>query len=277
MTYVEFFKEICKESAKTFGGKAASLGEMLQAGIPVPNGFAISADACREFAGKELPKDFVDELNSAFDQLGAPRVAVRSSAIAEDASDASWAGQLESYLNVTKSDLIKNVQDCWDSIKAERAQVYAADKNLTEDDLQVAVVVMKMVESEKSGVMFTANPVSQDKDSMIIEAVYGLGEVIVQGLCTPDHWDVHKDPLEVVNFEIAVKDQMMVFTDGENKIVEVPETIADRAILKEEEVLEVAKLGQKIEDHYGVPQDIEWAFEKGKFYIVQARPITTLD
>ncbi|HSX41716.1 MAG TPA: PEP/pyruvate-binding domain-containing protein, partial [Candidatus Saccharimonadales bacterium] len=137
-------------------------------------------------------------------------------------------------------------------------------------------VVQKMVDSEKSGVMFTANPITSDRDTMIVEAVYGLGEMIVQGTMTPDHWDVAKQPLKVTNFEIAVKDEMMVYEDEENKIVKVPENLEDKAILREGGVLEIARLGLKIEEHYGKPQDIEWAFVDGNFYIVQSRPITTL-
>lgn len=276
MKYIEFFNSISKDDSKIYGGKAASLGEMTQVGIPVPNGFAISAQACRDFVGRELSKEFEKELLSAFDELDAERVAVRSSAIAEDASDASWAGQLESYLNVGQDTLVKYLKECWDSIKSERAKSYAADKNVSEDDLLVAVVVQKMVDSEKSGVMFTANPITSDRDTMIVEAVYGLGEMIVQGTMTPDHWDVAKQPLKVTNFEIAVKDEMMVYEDEENKIVKVPENLEDKAILREGGVLEIARLGLKIEEHYGKPQDIEWAFVDGNFYIVQSRPITTL-
>ena len=276
MSYTETFEHIGIDDAKTYGGKAASLGEMTQAGFPIPPGFAISAQACRDFATGNPSDKFVEELLKSFDRLGADRVAVRSSAIAEDASDASWAGQLESYLNVTRNNLLMSVQECWKSIFSEWAKDYAKDKDVSEEDLLVAVAVQKMVDSDKSGVMFTADPITRDRNMLVIEAVYGLGEMIVQGLVTPDHWNVMKQPREVTNFEIAVQGEMMVYRESQNKVVRVPDEIGDKAILNEEQVLELTEIGLGIENHYSVPQDIEWAIETGRFYIVQARPITTL-
>lgn len=276
MKYIAPFGSISKKESLVYGGKVASLGEMFQAGIPVPNGFGISIEAHRDLGGKPFPDEFKQELKTAFKLLGFERVAVRSSAVAEDAADASWAGQLETYLNVDASGLEDAVRKCWKSVEASHVKAYASDKKLGEDSLLVGVVVQGMVDSEASGVMFTVNPVTGNEDELMIEAAYGLGETVVQGIVTPDNFLVDTKSMVVTQFGIQIKEKMMVYRDGENVILPVPETIADRAVLREEQVVELAKLGLKISDHYGVPQDIEWARAKGEFYIVQARPITTL-
>ncbi len=276
MKYIKQLSEINRVNASNYGGKAASLGELLAVGFPVPNGFAIAAEASNDFAARPLSAGFKAELHHAFLKLNTTRVAVRSSATVEDASDASWAGQLESYLNVSEGRLDDSVRKCWDSIRSGRALSYAEDKNLSEDQLTVGVVVQDMVDSQVSGVMFTANPVTSDRNSMIIEAVYGLGEMIVQGAITPDRWVVIKKPLSVPEFHISVKDSQMLFTGTENKVVQVPASMSDKATLREKQVEEIASIGLRIEQHFRVPQDIEWAFKEGKFYVVQSRPITTL-
>lgn len=276
MSYIAPLKAIRKSESNMYGGKAASLGEMLNAGIPVPNGFGIAAQACAEFSEAGPSEEFVTELYAAFDRLGAARVAVRSSAIAEDSSDASWAGQLESYLNVERDGLLESVKKCWDSIHADWVQEYAKDKNVKDADLLVGIAVQQMVDSEVSGVLFTVDPVSQDEQLLVIEAVYGLGEMIVQGIVTPDHWVVQRDSLAVRDFEINIKKEQMIYRGGETVIVSLDDQVGDKATLREAQVQEIARLGYAIEAHYGHPQDIEWAFSNGKFYIVQARPITTL-
>ncbi|HET9722052.1 MAG TPA: PEP/pyruvate-binding domain-containing protein [Candidatus Saccharimonadales bacterium] len=276
MSYIAFFKDITKADARRFGGKAASLGELTGAGLPVPEGFAIDVDAYSQFTAKPPDDKLEQELYEAFDKLGAARVAVRSSAVAEDAADASWAGQLESYLNVGNADLIQSVQKCWRSIDSRRAVEYAKDKQLRAEDKAVGVVVQKMLDSQKSGVMFSVHPVLKDKNTMVIESLYGLGEMIVQGEITPDNYVISKRPLKVLEFNIAVKEKQMVYKNGANRVEAVEEPLADRASLSEEDVLELAELGVKVEQHYGRPQDIEWAQVDGKFYILQSRPITTL-
>ena len=276
MKYIHFFHNISKSDVSRFGGKAASLGEMAQSQFPIPDGFALSVDAFREFNGKEFSAEFEKELHDAYTKLGASRVAVRSSAVAEDASGASWAGQLETYLNVARDNLHTSIRKCWKSILSDEAVAYAVGKKLTEADLAVGVVVQTMIESEVSGVMFTANPITSDRSQVVIEGVFGLGEMIVQGIVTPDNWLISKDPLTVEEFNIAIKSKEMIFNSGKNSIRAVPEGRNDRATLREEQVLELARIGLKIEKHYKVPQDIEWAWAGGKFYIIQARPVTTL-
>lgn len=246
--YIKNFAEISKSDVVLVGGKAASLGELTQAGIPVPPGFVITTEA--------FQKDIEKEALSAFDRLNAERVAVRSSAVAEDSSEASWAGQLESYLNISRDDLISKIKECWDSVKSDRALNYAARQNLPEDRLLVAVVVQKMVDSQTAGVMFTVNPISKDKNEIMIESVLGMGESLVQGLVTPDNFIVDKKSLEVKSKDLQKENEQFVDDENIKKLVE---------------------LGKSIEDHYGSPQDIEWAIDKqGKIWILQSRPITTL-
>ena len=276
MSYIKFFEEISKEDTKIAGGKGSSLGEMAQAGIPVPPGFVVTADAFKAFSGHDFPKELEEEILQAFNGLGANRVAVRSSAVAEDSTKASWAGQLETYLNIGRGELIENIQKCWDSIKSERALSYATDKNLSEEDLTVAVVVQKMVGSEVSGVMFTVNPVTENHNELMIEATFGLGELLVQGEITPDNFLVSKNDLKLISEDIQVKEKKLVFQDGKNTVVELSGEEGSRRTLSGNQVKELAELGIKIEKHFSKPQDIEWALENGKFYILQSRPVTTL-
>lgn len=270
------FSEISRNKSHIYGGKAASLGGLYQAGIPVPNGFGISIEAHREFRDKPFSEELKTELKNAFDELGVTRVAVRSSAIAEDAGDASWAGQLETFLNTTEDQLEPMIRKCWYSIESEHAKDYAADKELDKDSLLVGVAVQTMVDSEVAGVMFTVNPVTKASDEMMIEGAYGLGETVVQGIVTPDNYIVDKNDMHVSEFNIQIKQKMMSFRDGENSILDVPEAIADRAIMREENVIELANLGLKVEEYFHAPHDIEWARASGQFFIVQSRPITTL-
>jgi phosphoenolpyruvate synthase/pyruvate phosphate dikinase len=274
--YIRFLNEVSRNDVADVGGKAASLGDMVQGGLPVPAGFVVAVQAFQDFNGAEITEQFQDELRYAFRRLKAKRVAVRSSAVAEDAGDASWAGQLETYLNVSEAGLVQAIRKCWSSMNSERAIAYAIDKNVSEADRSVGVVVQKMIDSEVSGVMFTYNPVTKNKRQLMIEAVYGLGEMIVGGIVTPDSYLVNRRPLEVVEFDISIKDKMLIFSKGSNRVVDVPEAMADKASLREDQVLQLAKLGLKVEKHYRKPQDIEWAHKNGQFYITQARPITTL-
>lgn len=272
--YTKNFSEISKDDIGIAGGKGASLGEMTNAGIPVPLGFVVTTKAFKQFFDSEIPVEVREEILHAFDQLGIDRVAVRSSAVAEDSSSASWAGQLESYLNVSKDKLIENIRKCWNSIKSERALAYAGQQNLTEEDIVVAVVIQKMVESETSGVMFTVNPINKDQNELMIEAGFGLGEYLVQGMITPDNFVVDKNSLVIKNIDVQTQDKKLVFQNWENQEVVLSAEEGSRQTLTGEQVITLAKLGMEIENHYGAPQDIEWAYENGKFYIVQSRPIT---
>src|SRR3989344_5447590 len=243
MNYIKTFSEISKDDVKLVGGKGASLGEMTKANIPVPPGFVITTEANGQINEEEILK--------AFETLDTEKVSVRSSAVAEDSSSASWAGQLETFLNVAKEDLIENIKKCWESIKSERAKIYAEQQNLPKDQMIMAVVVQKMVDAKSAGVMFTANPVTSNKEEIMIESILGLGEALVQGSVTPDNFIANKE-----NGEIKSKD-----LQGE-------QTISDETIKN------LVELGKNIEDHYGYPQDIEWAIdENNKIWILQSRPI----
>lgn len=271
MTAIENLNKATYEDISLVGGKAASLGELLQADLPVPAGFVVTTDAFRT----DMTPDVVRQIQEEFDKLGAPRVAVRSSAVAEDSADASWAGQLESYLNVTKDGLIEAVSKCWRSIESNRAKHYADEHNVNKADRAVAVVVQQMVDSEISGVMFTANPITGSRDEIMIEAVYGLGEMIVQGMVTPESIVTDKVG-NVMTRSHHRQTKQLVYKNGENREIEVDSKLQDKEILTDKQIKELLDLAQKIEKHYGSPQDIEWAHANGEFYIVQSRPITTL-
>lgn len=277
MTSIKKFSQISKEDVGQVGGKGASLGELTKAAIPVPQGFVVTTETHRKFANDALSSEIENEVLSAYDELKAQRVAVRSSAVAEDSSNASWAGQLETYLNVGRDNLIEKIRACWNSIKSERALSYAGEKDMNESDLFVGVVVQKMVEAKASGVMFTANPVTGDCDEMMIEAGFGLGEMLVQGLITPDNFIVDRKTMEITSKSIETQETMLIFKNGTNQEVPVPESYKGEQAITDEQVKHLAELGKMIEDHYGVPMDVEWAIDDaGKVWILQSRPITTL-
>ncbi len=277
MGFIKKFGEISKGDTKQVGGKGASLGEMVKAGIQVPSGFVITAQAHQKFVNDSLPVNVRKGILKAFDELDAQQVAVRSSAIAEDSSQASWAGQLETYLNVSRDDLINKVRDCWSSVKSERALSYAGGQDLAEDDLFVAVVVQKMIDSKTSGVMFTVNPITKDTNEVMIEAGFGLGELLVQGLITPDNFIINKNTFEIKSKDVQAQDTMLVFQEGENKEIPVPSDKRNEQKVSDENIRELVNMAIKIETHYGKPQDIEWAIDdQNRIWILQSRPITTL-
>jgi len=243
MKMIKNFTEINKNDAGIAGGKGASLGEMIQAGIPVPLGFVVSADAFERFLEEddlnveidsilhevdpeamhtienasekiqgliksaEMPNDIIKEIEKNFEKLGAEFVAVRSSATAEDSASAAWAGQLDSFLNTTKENLLKRVQDCWASLFTPRAIFYRFEKDLHKTKISVAVVVQKMVNSEKSGIAFSVHPVTEDYNQIIIEAGFGLGEAIVSGQITPDSYVVEKEPRRIIDVNVAEQER----------------------------------------------------------------------
>lgn len=256
--------EISKDDIAACGGKGASLGELVNAGFPVPSGFVVTTEAFRKFRTQEFPKDYKEEVLKAFDQLGSPRVAVRSSAVAEDSPKASWAGQFETFLSVERDELLEKIRECWNSVKSERARAYATQQGLDAEKILVAVVVQKMVDSQTSGVMFTANPVNKNENEVIIEAAPGLGEDVVQGRLTPDNFVVDKQsltPLRGTKKTLAIKSRD-IHADSD---------------LEDSKIRELTRLGVKIESHYDSPQDIEWAQDdSGKIWILQSRPVTTL-
>jgi pyruvate,water dikinase len=310
--HIKTFQKISRKDVGLAGGKGASLGEMLGAGIPVPPGFVVLASAFDRFlmetnlkedleailakvnfkdvnsvdrasneirsliAGEKMPTDLQKEILTYFARLKSPLVAVRSSATAEDSKVASWAGELESYLNTDKKTLLANVKKCWSSLFTPRAIFYRHEKKLHKTHVSVAVVVQAMVQSEISGIAFTVHPVTEDKNQMIIEAGWGLGEAIVSGSITPDSYVVHKHEHTLCEINLAEQKTMITKLNGKNKVVAVKKNLQNKQKLTGKQIIELAKLCLSVEKHWGFPVDIEWAFAHGKFYIVQSRPITTL-
>ena len=233
-----------------------------------------------------VPKDIESEIKKHFKKLGAKFVVVRSSATAEDSSSAAWAGQLDTFLNTTENTLLENVKRCWASLFTPRAIFYRFEKELHKTKISVAVVVQKMVESEVSGIAFSVHPVTEDRNQLIIEAGFGLGEAIVSGQITPDSYVVEKNPQRIIDTNVSTQERRLVRhirtnvrmkgESGGNVWENIPAAEGEQRKLSEKQVLELTELVLHIEKHYGFPCDIEWAFEKGKFYITQSRPITTL-
>ena len=315
---VLFFKEIDKHDLPSVGGKGANLGEMTQAGFPVPNGFAVTVASYMQFleendlgqkledivkavdvdkqeeldkASKDIeklilagyvPTEVERDVHKAYKKLSgifkSAQVAVRSSATAEDLPDASFAGQQATYLNIKGFDnLMKAVMDCWASLFTPRAIFYRKQNKIKHDQVKISVIVQKMVQSEVSGVMFTINPVTNEKDRIIIESVWGLGEMIVQGSVTPDHYVVQKETFDILSKEIS-KQEIQLTKKGEKTIeTDVPTKIQEEQKLPDDMIIKMAKIGNKLQEHYYFPQDVEWAKEGNELYIVQTRPITTIE
>lgn len=232
-----------------------------------------------------VPKDVIDEILVHYHKLDHPLktafkdplVAVRSSATAEDLKDASFAGQQETFLNVSGGhNLIESIKKVWASLFEARAIFYREQQKIDHLTVGIAVPVQQMVESVESGVMFTVDPVTNDKSSIIIEAIYGLGEFIVQGIVTPDHYKVDKKTLEIIEKDVRVQEIMLKKQGAKNSEVQVPKAICDKQKISDSQIKKLAEIGLKLEKHYFFPQDVEWAVEAGKIYIVQTRPVTTV-
>ena len=311
---VAWFADIGTGDVPRVGGKGANLGELTGAGIPVPPGFVVTADAyltamalggVREAllervsavsvdstedltrAAAEL-RDLVrsagvpDELGravlQAYARLGdEPRVAVRSSATAEDTASTSFAGMNETYTNVRGGEeLLARIVDCWASVWSPRVVAYRATQGLA-DEPAIAVVVQEMVDSDASGVMFTVDPATGNPDSVVIEAAFGLGEVVVGGQVEPDTYVVSKAGRHVLRVHLGTKAERIVRgPDGHDQRLPVPPEQRRRRVLDDPALLELADLARDIERHYGAPQDVEFARQGDRLWIVQSRPITTL-
>lgn len=313
MEFIKKFTELSKDDVVTAGGKGASLGEMTQAGIPVPPGFVLLSAAFEKFlegadinieinailgsvdlqtvhtvddAAEKIqslimratiPSDISAELQQEYIQLDAQFVAVRSSATAEDSASAAWAGQLDSFLNTTKPDLLDNIKKCWASLFTPRAIFYRFEKNLDKQEISVAVVVQTMVDSESAGVAFSVHPVTQDRNQLIIEAAFGLGEAVVSGQITPDSYVITKDPRKILDKNIAIQKKGFYRSDnGKNEWRDLSPKQGEEQVLSGDKILELSEMVLRIEKHYGFPCDIEWAIAEGDLYILQSRPITTL-
>lgn len=317
---VVWFSDVGREDLGLVGGKGANLGELTRAKIPVPPGFVVTADtyfrfiqvnALEPLIKKELfgldvhdsrqlneraakirqriidapmPRHMAEEIKDAYRELGEGPVAVRSSATAEDLPEASFAGQQSTFLNVVGAEnVVLAVQACWASLFEGRAIFYREEAGYDHTKVGLAVPVQRMVQSEKSGVMFTVEPVTSDASKITIEAVYGLGEGIVSGEISPDLYFVEKESLQVVDKTVTPQSRMIAIAEGSdgsyegaNAWREVPEDLREAQKLTDAEIRELARIGRAVEEHYGHHQDIEWAYEGGKFYLTQARPVTTM-
>lgn len=228
----------------------------------------------------EISEQLVKEIFDSYRQLGGlfknAVVAVRSSSTTEDLSKASFAGQQETFLNVHgEANLLLKVKETWASLFEARLLFYRHEQQYDHFRRGMAVIVQKMINSEKSGVMFTLDPVTNDKSKIIIEAIYGLGDLIAQGQITPDHYEVRKSDLTITNATVVKQEIMMEKYDGKSKIINVPAKEATEQKITNNQILQLAVWAKKLENHYYFPQDIEWAIEKNKIYIVQTRAITT--
>lgn len=297
------------------GGKGASLARLAAAGLPVPPGFHVTIEAYRRFvtdaglrdqilaavaradatdpdtldeaAGTiaafftehEMPSDTAEAIIEGYRTLGSNdiAVAVRSSATAEDLPDLSFAGQQDSYLNIRGVPaLLDAVRRCWASLWTARAIGYRARTGIAPDEVDLAVVVQELVSADAAGILFTANPMTGAKDQIVINAGWGLGEAVVGGLVTPDTVVLDRADGSVVERQISDKTTMTVRTENGTEEVPVPREQRTRAVLSDQDAAALAELGERIEELYKTPMDIEWTRHDGKFFIVQARPITTL-
>ncbi len=297
------------------GGKGASLARLAADGLPVPPGFHITTHAYRRFMDENhltdtilsaarqaktddpatldnasapiqslitqgaIPNNIATLIQKWYAELGAddPPVAVRSSATAEDLPEMSFAGQQETYLNVRGSDnVLDAVKRCWASLWTARAIGYRAKNNIPPEDVALAVVVQQLVPADVAGILFTANPMTGERDKILINAAWGLGEAIVGGHVTPDTFILNKQTGALESQEIADKEMMTVRSPEGTREELVPSDKRKQAALTESQATELTRLGMQIEQLYERPMDIEWALQDGNLFILQARPITAL-
>ncbi len=291
MTQVTELRMVGRDDLALAGGKGANLGELLRTGFPVPDGFVITTDAYAAVAeglgadtgtraaleSASIPDELRAAIVEAYRRLGGGPVAVRSSATAEDLPGAAFAGQQDTFLGVLgESALLDAVRRCWGSLWTERAVAYRAKLGIPPDEVRIAVVVQRMVEAEFAGVLFTANPVSGDRGQVVIEASAGLGEAVVSGLVTPDH------------YVLDARGSLREFSPGRREVVlrsatggGVSRATDDRDSpgaqrLDDAVLAELARLGTEVAAHFGRPQDIEWASADGRVRLLQARPMTAV-
>jgi phosphohistidine swiveling domain-containing protein len=268
----------CRDKALA-GGKAVNLGILLRAGFPVPDGFCVTTDAYRYWAGTKteaIPEDLIEEVTKAYRTMGSPSVAVRSSATAEDMSEASMAGQYDTFLDIQDEEsLLNRIRCCWASLDSPRTRAYLKEHGIELSQVAMAVVVQRLVPSDVAGVLFSANPQTGSKNEMLVEASWGLGESVVSGLVQPDVLRLDKNTGRVIHARIA--DKQVMIPPGAHGEVPVEEERRRIPCVKGPDVSALWKLGLQAAAHFGGPQDIEWAIHDSKLFLLQSRPITTLE
>jgi pyruvate,water dikinase len=286
VSYTRALHELRRADSSVFGGKSAMLGELIEAGIPVPRGFGVAATAFRAagVTGDEeairrapIPDDVRAEVSRRYEELGDDiPVAVRSSALDEDAEDATFAGQQETILWLRGADAVcEAMRECWSSLFSAPAVAYR--ERLGHTDPAMGVTVQTMVDSEVSGVLFTCNPVTGDPSMVAINASWGLGLAVVGGEVTPDDFLVSKVTREVVRSTVHLKAVEYIPGDDGAVQVEVDEHRRHVACLDDERLAQLVELGIRVERYFGSPQDIEWAFARdGSLHVLQSRPVTGL-
>jgi pyruvate,water dikinase len=312
--YVLNFSEIDRTSGEKVGGKGANLGELYQIPeIEVPPGFCIVTDAFDDFvntsreyrnllhslqliAGKsreelqivgerlrshlenlEIPTPIQDEILLAWQICGCHHAyAVRSSATAEDLPGVSFAGQQDTFLNVQgKANLLNSIKKCWASLFSDRAIIYRNQNGFPHDQVKLAVLIQRMIFPDISGIMFTTDPVTGNRKVISIDASFGLGDALVSGLVSADLYQIKSD--KVISKKIARKEvEIQASKSGGTVREDIEEERKTAPSLSEENALQLAGIGRRIEEHFGSPQDIEWCMDEGKIFILQSRPITTL-
>jgi phosphoenolpyruvate synthase/pyruvate phosphate dikinase len=261
------------------GGKAANLSRLARLYHRVPDGFSIPVTLMNEAHPLELRRDVERAISDLMACHSLPEliVAVRSSAVDEDGATASFAGQHETYLNIVGADsIVAAVTRCWESARSESALEYRRQQGLSVERLHLAVLVQQLVASDVSAVVFSANPITGNRDEIVINASWGLGESIVGGTVTPDTFVVRKTDLAITSRVIVNKQRMAVAVSGGTNEVDVPRFLRDQASLNDEQVIEMAQLALTLETTMSYPVDIECACAGGKLYLLQCRPITTL-
>jgi pyruvate, water dikinase len=274
---------VCQDLALV-GGKVANLSR-LAAGYPVPAGLCLTTAAYTRWrvdGAGQWPPDLLEELTVGYAEMArrcgveAPPVAVRSSAVDEDGQTSSFAGQYETYLNVIGADAVaKAVVRCWDSAQSDQVRDYRQHNHLALD-MRIAVLVQQMVAADIAGVAFSANPVSQRRDEVVVNSSWGLGESVVGGTVTPDTYVVDKGNLQVRQRQIAEKIRMTVSHAEGTREVDVPRFMRLQPTLDDAKVADIARLARVLEEEMGWPTDIEWAYAGDQLYLLQCRPITTL-
>lgn len=313
MRYIVPFSDLTNENMHMSGGKAASLAKMTKNNINVPPGYVVMSNTFTEFIENSHLKDFVsdsvrsiintnsDDIESvsktlrsaivdtpipttmseqiieAYRSLGSPFVAVRSSALAEDGQELSWAGELDTFLYVSEDELLLNIKRCWASFYSSRSILYQTEHNILDAMPKMGVVVQAMITPEVSGVGFSVNPISQSSSEIIIEAALGLGEAVVSGSITPDNYTIDKNRFKILDIHVAKQDKLLVRKNDKVAWTSTDKNEKSIQKLSRKHILMLASEISMLEKMYELPVDIEWSLKDDVFYILQCRPITTLD